>query len=259
MSFRDGLSSFFALDESSGTRADSVDSNSLTDVNTVTGAAGVAGGTAAQFTAANSETLTAAHNANLLATGNYLTVACWVYLDSKPGDMTLVTKETGGFTFEYGLTYSSFWGRYTFDVTPDGNFFGRTGVVSASVIPLATWCLVIAEHDAVLDTISIQLDDGAIVSTAYSVGIGNFSGGFRLGSYDSGSYLNGRLTNVLVWQSKVASDDRAWMFNRGVGRSKQEILDRIRINTTRTCEPLFPKFPINPNLARAGRTNRRTL
>ena len=51
-----GLVSWWNLDETSGTRADSVGSNHLTDVNTVGYAAGKIGN-AASFVAANNETL----------------------------------------------------------------------------------------------------------------------------------------------------------------------------------------------------------
>lgn len=83
MTLLDGLVSYWKLEEANGARVDSVvaSGNDLTDNNTVTQAVGVLGN-AAQFTAANSESLSHADNASL-GTGDIdFTVASWVYFDS---------------------------------------------------------------------------------------------------------------------------------------------------------------------------------
>lgn len=70
-----GITAYWKLDESSGTRADTVGSNNLTSVNSVSSAAGKLGN-AASFTFASSQKLT---GTNPLAGLAAFTVTAWIY------------------------------------------------------------------------------------------------------------------------------------------------------------------------------------
>src|SRR5574341_2164717 len=84
MAVKGNLISFWELEEASGTRLDATASdNDLTDNNTVTQATGKVGN-AAQFTRANTEYLSIAHNTSIACGDIDQTRCAWVYLDSKP-------------------------------------------------------------------------------------------------------------------------------------------------------------------------------
>ena len=102
MALTDNLVSWWELDEASGTRNDAHGSNHLTDGNTVAQVAGKVGN-AAQFVAANAESLSIADNANLSVSGVF-SVCAWVYMDSKINNMCAVSKHSSLFT-EYDLYY----------------------------------------------------------------------------------------------------------------------------------------------------------
>src|SRR4051812_43478016 len=90
------LASYWKLEEASGTRADEIGSQTLTDNNTVTQAVGKLGN-AAQFTAANSESLSHADSATLsLGADQDFTLGAWVYLDSKGANRVIASKWAPG-------------------------------------------------------------------------------------------------------------------------------------------------------------------
>jgi hypothetical protein len=83
-----GITSYWKLDEASGTRADSASSNNLTDVNSVGQATGKIG-SAGQFTISGSKYLSIADNASLSTGSTDFTVSVWVYIDAKGGNASL--------------------------------------------------------------------------------------------------------------------------------------------------------------------------
>ena len=97
------LQAWYTLDEASGTRADSSgNGNSLTDVNTVTQAAGKLTN-AAQFTRANSERLTIADNTSLSMGDIDFTLCAWVYFDTLP--VAGLISKWNGTSDEYTIYY----------------------------------------------------------------------------------------------------------------------------------------------------------
>src|SRR3990167_5318802 len=87
------LVAYYNLDEASGTRADSVGSNDLTDNNTVTQETGIVG-SSTQHTSPNNEYLSVADTADLSMADIDFTVAAWFYMDSKVGDDRNILSKT---------------------------------------------------------------------------------------------------------------------------------------------------------------------
>jgi Concanavalin A-like lectin/glucanases superfamily len=211
------LVSYWKLDEASGTRADVHGTNHLTDVNTVTGNPGKIG-TAAQFTAANSEYLSVASNASL-QTGNIdFTVACWAYLDAyNPSGSTLINR-WGSTVGEFALLVNPA-GYADWYVTPDGVGYGRV-VSAAGSIPLGSWHFVVAWHDSVNDLMAVQVDNATPVTTAYASGGAATAVPLEIGGGvvpAIAPYTSGRIDEVGYWKRILTPAERTALWNGGAG------------------------------------------
>jgi len=194
-----GLAAYWKLDEASGTRADSLGAEPLTDNNTVTSAAGKIGN-AAQFTAANSESLDHADDATLsMGPGVRMSLVGWWWFTSVDGGIAFVSK-FDALSFEYLLRIENT-GLCKFWVSPEGSSLTNVGTVVPS---LGAWHFVAARYDGT--TISLRVDAGAWETTAYTGDIFNGISVFTIGLQPSfGLALDGRADEVGLW--KVALSD----------------------------------------------------
>ena len=168
----DKFVSFWELDEESGTRFDKVtaSANDLTDNNTVTRAVGKVGN-AAQFTRANSESLSHANNASLSTGDINLTICAWVYMDAKPAGSPAIMKivepdydGTGGVTFDYRNDADD---RFRCEWLDGAG--GQAAFVAANDFgspSAATWYFVVAQFDPVANTAYISVNNGKVTSAA---------------------------------------------------------------------------------------------
>ncbi len=222
------LVAFWELEEASGSRADARGSNTLTDNNTVTQAAGKVGN-AAQFTASSGEYLSIADNAALSMGDIDFTIAAWVYLDTKANEVIAAKYRTNTSQREYLLYYAATDGatqRFVFLVSPNGVSTNLVVANNFGEPSTSTWHFVVAWHDSVANTINIQIDDGAADSTAHSTGVFNGTDDFRIGAlYTSAPtyFLNGRIDQVGIWKRTLTTTDKTWLYNSGNGRSYAEI------------------------------------
>jgi len=224
MALTNSLQAYWKLDEASGSRADSHGSNTLTDNNTVTQAAGKIGN-AAQFTRANSEYLSIADNA-ALSTGNIdFTVAAWVYLDSKPaGDfLYIATKSsTVGPVVEFNLYYNvATVDRFVFEIFNNPPSISRVATANNfGAASLGAWYHVVGWHDSVNDLVGISVNAGTANTTATSgTAPGDTAGAFELGRYGAlaSRYHNGRIDEVGFWKRVLTADERTALYNGGAG------------------------------------------
>lgn len=216
------LTAFWDMDEASGTRNDSIGSTNLTDNNTVTSTTGRIG-LAADFTAANSESLSHASNATVQTGDVSFTFAVQFKADTITGDHVLISKDanTAG-NREYTLLINFATGKLNFQVFRAGD----TAVVAASaetIIP-GVWYTAVVWHDAVGDTVNLQLDNGKIIPTAtggalQAAGTANF----RIGARDySGAegYWDGQIDNVLFAKRVLTAHERLTYFRAPEGAYK---------------------------------------
>jgi hypothetical protein len=218
LSVRDKFTSWWDLDEASGTRADAHGSNNLTDNNTVVSATGKKGN-AADFTRANSEYLSVADNSTLDAGDIDLTLGCWVKLDSKPASMGIMGKWDGD--TEYILYYNTSSDRFQFIVN-DGS---GTTLVNADTLgspSTGTWYFIMAWHDEANDTINIQVNNGGVDSEAHSTGIKVGTATFALGRFSASNYFDGQMDSPFLAKDLFTSDEKTWLYNGGAGRSYEE-------------------------------------
>ena len=217
------LVAYWKLDETSGSRADSAGTNTLTDNNTVTAAAGKIGN-AGQFTAASSEYLDIADNAALSMGNIDFTMWAWVYLDSEVSDRSIIGKwgSSGALAaLEYELGYSSSSDRFRFRVADGIITLGSVSANNFGAITTATWYFVVGYHDAAGDVIGISVNDGAANTTAYSAGVLNGANRFALGRAGefNGNYWNGRIDEVGVRKQLLTATERTSLYNNGNGLS----------------------------------------
>lgn len=212
------LISYWTLDEASGTRVDSVTAsgNDLTDNNTVTQNPGIISN-AAQFTAANLESLSKASNASLQTGDIDFTLAGWVYRDSH-GFQQPFGKRQNGTNREYFVdTTGGSPGVLRFQVSPDG--VTASGIVTSTLptLSLSTWYFVVAWHDSVANTLNIQVNDGTVYSASYSSGVYVGTSQFAIGVAESGNYWNGRVDEVGFWKRVLTATERTNLYNAGAG------------------------------------------
>jgi hypothetical protein len=209
-----GLAAYWKLDESSGTRSDSVGSAHLTDVNTVTSNPGIAG-TAAQFTAANTESLTVAHSA-AIAVGNFdFTIALWVY----PDDLvtSIIISKYASAQASYTLYYDAGAGYYFWIISADGLADVPIAMNSFGTPSTGAWHLITLIHDAAANQIRVQADAGTVQTTSHSTGVFAGTAPIEMGARDGALPFTGRIDEVGYWTRCLTTGELATLWNGGAG------------------------------------------
>lgn len=217
MALVDDLVAYWSLDEASGNAIDAHGSNDLTDTNTVGAATGKVSG-ARDFERDNSEQFSLASNAALQSGDIDFTITAWVNLESKAGDMQIVTKY-GNAVNEYAILYQSGGSpsdRFRFYF---GTSFSNVAATTLGSPSTGTWYFICAWHDSTANTINISVNNGATNSqgsiTASSAG----NATFRIGNRDSVSeFFDGLIDEVGYWKRVLTSDERTELYNSGNGR-----------------------------------------
>lgn len=208
------LISHWGMNEASGNRADSIGSNTLTDNNTVGSNTGKIGN-AAEFVAANLESLTCTSNASLETGDINFSLDAWFYAGTF-ADRPLVTKASVDSTtgYEYAL--------YLYNTgTTIGLVVGsNAGVQSVkwnATLTINTWYHVVGWHDTDTDTINISVNNGTPVSAARTVTPVAASGKpFSIGGL-SPAYYSGRIDLVNFAKRLWTAAERAALYNSGNG------------------------------------------
>ena len=212
------LISFWRLGEANGAnRVDYYGANTLTNNNTVTQVGGKVGN-ASQFVAASSQSCSIADNASLSTGDIDFTIVAWVYLDTKPTEGDIVAKDADG-QREYNFRYvGGGTDRFVFTVSNDG-----TNVVSATANTLgspstATWYFLVGWHNAVANTLNIQVNDGTVDSVAHTTGVFDGTAAFGIGtSTFANTFFDGRIDAAGFWKRVLSSADRSFLYNSGNG------------------------------------------
>lgn len=194
----------------------------LTNVNTVTFAAGKIGN-AANFenSAGEGQQLTRADDATLSITGD-MTIGVWVNRESTGADRGVYGKWEGtGNQRSYALNYQNSTSRYQFFVSGDGT--GNTPVLANNFGAGATGVFesVLTKHDATNNLIGIKVDDGPEDTAAHSTNIFDGTGLFRIARANSPTatnFMDGLVDELAVWNRLLNSTETAAWHNAGNGR-----------------------------------------
>lgn len=218
----DNLVSCWAMEEASGTRADSYTSsaNDLTDNNTVAMNASGKVGNTAELELSNSEYLSRASNSSLVMGDIDFTIALWVNMESNATTQKIVAKDSGlSFANEYAIDLP-IGGQFRFGIDSSSAFYFATPTGTAS---LATWYYIVGWHDATANTVNISVNDGTVFSTS-TTGQAPVTGTttFMVGRRDeAGSpfYTDGFVDEAAIWKRKLSGAEITDLYNSGTGRA----------------------------------------
>jgi hypothetical protein len=209
-----GLTSFWELSESSGTRADSTASaNTLTDNNTVTG--GNDGVAYSEFTSANTEYLSHTDNASLSLGNISFSVNVWAY-EATSGSY-LIGKAGGFGQAEWQITRTFSGGQvYKFTIF---NSAHDTDEVIVAAPSTDAWHM-ITVICTLGGNISIAVDNGTPATTAKTRTINDSTSDFTIGgNTSSGNYWNGRIRRAGFWKKALTGTEVTQLYNSGAGLS----------------------------------------
>jgi len=148
------------------------------------------------------------------------TFACWVKLESKigSGNDAIFCKHTGS-SGEYFLDRGATADRFRWTVYSSSGFVGAT-TINANTLgspSIGVWYLIIVDHDSVANTISIQVNNGTIDSTAYSAGVYSTTGALKIGADTFGAVLDGVIDQMGYWARTLTTGERTQLYNGGAG------------------------------------------
>jgi len=205
------------LDETSGTRADSIGASTLTDDSSVGSATGLIYPLAASFVAASEDSLSCADSAALSTSDIDFWLSAWL----RPGALTdspFVGKVTADSAsgYEYAL-YLISTGRASF-VTGNGSAISSVASAASSVA-LNAWHLVVGWHKASTQRLYISVNGGTPVDAARSQAPADTAKPFVIGGVIS-KFLTGRVGPVEFGKDYTPTlDDLTYMYNGGLGRA----------------------------------------
>jgi hypothetical protein len=219
-----GLVSCWDLDETSGTRYDSVGGNDLTDNNTVSYTTGKIGN-AASFTAANSEYLSVTSSDFLVGTGG-MSVVAWVQYTAGVYGIFAGTNTANTVGWRFSMPNANTAIRFT----TGNNIFGTRTTA------LNTWYMVFVYWDPNTQVGGISVNDGQRATANYDL---MDDGSFVLGGTPSISskYLTGYVDQVAFFSRVLSSGEVTDLYNSGSGR------DCAYINTAPTPTPTATTAP----------------
>jgi len=221
MALTDNLISYWKMDESSGNALDAHASHDLIDTNTVGSATGIIGN-ARDHELSYFEYFGIVDHSDFSLTGD-MSISCWIKPESTPGSSanTIVSKSTdpvcGNMDDEYSLAMTVYGGGSLSWTFSDG--MGAPGQVFwSSVLSTATWYNVVCWHDAAAMEVGITVNDGTPVTEMWSMGGVDGTNNFLIGSvHGGGSYFDGLIDEVGIWDKVLSSDEITELFNSGAG------------------------------------------
>lgn len=215
-----GLVSHWKLNEASGNAVDSHGSNTLTETSgTIASATGKLDG-ARDFEAGDTERFVIADNAGLSITGN-CTICAWVNAESFGSNPNIIAAKytTTGNQRSYRLNQTVTNGRPSFGVSQTGTA-ETASATWGSNLSTGTWYFVCGRYDGT--NVSISVNAGTPVTTAYSSGIFDSTAPFLLGAQldndFSGTDYDGLIDSVSLWSRALTDDEVTTLYNSGFGR-----------------------------------------
>lgn len=196
---------------------DSVGGNTLTNNNTATFNTGKIGN-AVYLAEASSQSLSIADNADLSTGDIDFTIAFWVWLDTKTTTRWFLGKSNnfGPDDVEYASWLNASLDRFRFAVN---NYAVQVTADNFGSPPTGQWICIIVWHDAVGNTVNIQVNDGTVDSASYSGGTTDTGQAFRIGAdNEPGFFHDGRIDNVNFAKRVWTAGERTFFYNGGTGR-----------------------------------------
>lgn len=215
--------SYWQLGEASGTRADSRGINHLSDINTVTNAAGIQGN-AADFESSNSEYLSIDHVSQIgLNFSNAFSFSCWINLESAPGigqRRTIISKfgDDPNNSYMLQLRQNAIFAA----LSTDGSTTSWTNSTSWSP-STGVWYHLVLTYDGITNTVNLYKDgtllDSEVGGTVPS-SIYEGEGPFQIGNLAAdGTSFDGLIDEVAAFSRALTAEEVAWLYNSGTGKT----------------------------------------
>ena len=223
VSLYNDLEAFWELDETSGTRFDSIGLNNLTQVNSVSFGTGIIDNSS-KFESINNQYLTIADNSDLSAGGTSFEIAGWAKLTAKSNNLGsdylgLVFKgiTASGGDYEYSIHYRASLDRFQFSVGNDTS----TDTISADSFgspSINTWYFICASYEFPSNKLRIAINLVEDFKTTAILPF-NSTGPFQLGrTFNSSTYSHeGYIDNLGFWRRKLTDAEEAKLYNGGYG------------------------------------------
>ncbi|MEO5366361.1 MAG: LamG domain-containing protein [Magnetococcus sp. WYHC-3] len=201
------------MDEASGTRADSVGVNTLTDNNTVGSAAGQFSVTAADFEAANDEYLSITDGSQTgLDIAGDLSFGAWFKPETVTAQYHFLfgkSLHTGNQRGYYSYIYEESGTIYiTFYISANGTS-GATKSVTIPALSTGTWYHVAVVYDASAGEVDFYIDGAqvGVTQTGLATSIYNNTSMFAIGSYQALDYMDGMMQDAVLWTTELTSTE----------------------------------------------------
>jgi len=186
----------------------------------------------ALFTKAQSSYLKITDNSGVSAGDNDFTLSGWVYFNTVPGSPDGIISK-----------WDNVAGRKEYIIYKDGNnHLGllassdgttlTTNLTDTAVVTTSTWYFLVAWYDSVANKAYFQINNGTPMEGSHAGGIFDGPTDFKIGSWATGNYLDGRVDNVGLWKRTLTSTERSRIYNSGIALSYQELDDTLKQNLT---------------------------
>lgn len=211
-----GLLAYWPLQETSGSRADSVGANTLTVVSSDPPLESQLGHSGARSSSGAPYILRHASNSVFQFAGDR-TIAFWTYDITNDSDYpSILGKYSAGhreWLFVLGRGEGDFW----FNVSPNGST--QVSQALGHSLTTGTWHLVIGKYDATAHTITLKVDNVLAGTTAVGAPVNVDTSPFSLGEPDAGSgfYWNGLVRDLGIWGRITTDAEDTELWRRGGG------------------------------------------
>ena len=203
MSLLTNLAVYYSMDESSGSRADSVGGSSLSEYpGTINGASGKISN-AAHFVADGYQFYLV--GLNIFSNDQAFTVSGWYYFDADGATHTLADYSSGFNLIRYSDNY----------IYASMRASSNTSIGSAAAVTISTWYHVVMTHDPVGNTVNLILNDGTPQSTSHTAGTNG--GANQLNFGDSGYSMRALVDEFGIWTRVLTSGEITQLYNGGAG------------------------------------------
>lgn len=174
------------------------------------------GNNSAQFTAANSETLSRASEAALQTGDIDFSWVGWVYLDSEAASLTVYNKTLAG-VGEFQLRYDQPSDRFFFYVA-DLSTFDSVTANTFGAVTTGTWYFISTYHNAAANEIGISVNNGAYDTTATAISPTTNTTALSFGSFGVINYFDGRMQSFGFAKSILSAANITSFYNAGAGK-----------------------------------------
>lgn len=209
MALADNILAYWTLDEASGSRADSVGSETLAQTGTVGSTTGALN-SAASFSGSNGNYLSHADDATLSVGDTDFSISLWVYL-ANTSSVGVIFQKGSGSSLEYSFLQANSEVRCSFfDASISEVRMTQTGLSAGQ------WYHFVLTHDSVNNVVKLYVNAGTPQSTSWTTGVHDSNGVLVVGNrMDNDIPFAGRVDEIGLWRRVLSSTDVTTLYGSG--------------------------------------------